>query len=314
MSSTNENASALQFLGISLTIRFFLALSLAVLVGAVVIGEVRPLVVLSENQALYLYSSISQVVAAIFGLTISGYVFLRNQQDRFIEKDDTLVEIYAGIQGRQFKIIVLLTAFSAVCISGSLASIAAREVAASALTTLVFNASSSLFIINLAWHCFFVIDAMKPGRVVNASEAIKSEIEEETGVSGRIEGKLEDFLVNFNRIEQLLERFAERYLNYAVTVTSGGLEAQALENRRKKMPRWGKSKILRAMVSKEIIDVNFEEQLSNIIRYRNALVHGNDMSVSAEMVEKVQFAKQRLEKCLHAYLGDDYWNDQLSVA
>ena len=54
----------------------------ALVVLWVIGAHLHPLLELSENQALYTFSSESQVIAAIYGLTITGYIFLRNQQDR----------------------------------------------------------------------------------------------------------------------------------------------------------------------------------------------------------------------------------------
>ena len=69
-----------------------------------------PLLNLSENQALYIFSSEAQVIAAVYGLTITGYIFLRNQQDRLADRDESLVEILDTIQSDQYRFIAFITA------------------------------------------------------------------------------------------------------------------------------------------------------------------------------------------------------------
>jgi hypothetical protein len=40
---------------------------------------------LTENQIMYLYSTSAQVLAAVYGLTLTGYIFLRGDLNREAE-------------------------------------------------------------------------------------------------------------------------------------------------------------------------------------------------------------------------------------
>ena len=46
------------------------------------ISLIHPIALMNENQILYIFSTSAQVVAGIFGLTISGFIFLRSELDR----------------------------------------------------------------------------------------------------------------------------------------------------------------------------------------------------------------------------------------
>ena len=48
---------------------------------------------LNENQILYLSSTLAQVSATLFGLSITGYVFLEDKLTKDAEKDDTLIDV-----------------------------------------------------------------------------------------------------------------------------------------------------------------------------------------------------------------------------
>jgi hypothetical protein len=49
---------------------------------------------LDENQILYLFSISAQVIAAIYGLTLTGFIFLRNELSREEFEDETLVDLF----------------------------------------------------------------------------------------------------------------------------------------------------------------------------------------------------------------------------
>jgi uncharacterized protein YutE (UPF0331/DUF86 family) len=43
--------------------------------------------------------------------------------------------------------------------------------------------------------------------------------------------------------------------------------------------RWTKAKIIDALASQEIINLDFSAELKMLVKYRNALVHGKDLTV-----------------------------------
>ena len=55
-------------------------------------GFESPWYLLSEEKHLYIYSTQAQVIAAIYGLTVTGYIFLRNNQDKQKENDPTKID------------------------------------------------------------------------------------------------------------------------------------------------------------------------------------------------------------------------------
>ncbi|PSU19934.1 hypothetical protein CTM97_18525 [Photobacterium phosphoreum] len=56
----------------------FFALSLV----SSLVGLYSPMFELNENQILYIYSTSAQVLAGIYGLTLSGFIFFRNELSR----------------------------------------------------------------------------------------------------------------------------------------------------------------------------------------------------------------------------------------
>jgi hypothetical protein len=57
---------------------------------------------LNENQILYLFSTSAQVIAAIYGLTLTGFVFFRSELNRQEFEDETLVDAVESLKRRYF--------------------------------------------------------------------------------------------------------------------------------------------------------------------------------------------------------------------
>jgi len=258
---------------------------------------------LTENQALYTFSSEAQVIAAVYGLTITGYIFLRNQQDRAADRDESLAEILESIQREQHRLIAFITTISLGSILVALLAIIGRESSLAGIRLLTQNTAAALFSGSLAWTGFFVLDAMRPDKIARASQAIKIEVEEEVGTRPpEKRGNLEEFLLNFNAIEQLLENFSRMHLDRPTSLASVSLDS---EFSRPRSPRsaWTKPRIVRAMLSQGVIRSELAEELIELIRYRNAVVHGQDMSISAEMVDRVRAACSELELDIRRHIG-----------
>lgn len=300
------------------SIRSGLALKLTI--GVVVlwnlIGLFFPVLQLSENQNLYIYSSAAQVIAGIYGLTIAGYAFLRNQQDRQIDKDESLAEIFERIQMQQHRSVLVITLISGLAIFGALLSIALREIDALFIGTIAINTASALFVTSLGWTAYFVVDAMRPEKILSASESIKEEIVKQEVVKQDIastesppipiagneyrpeKGNLELFLTSYNAIERRLEEYAESHF-YARPLNDIALQQVSNPSEyRSPRARWARTRIIKALASQRLIPIDFADELLALVKYRNALVHGRDMTVEDSMVLRVEEARQRLDSRL----------------
>ncbi|MDH1501386.1 hypothetical protein [Comamonas terrigena] len=277
-------------------------ITIAIIIAWNGFGSLSPFVRLSENQSLYIYSSAAQVIAGVYGLTVAGYGFLRSQQDRLIDKDETLIEIVSRIQSIQHIGFVQITIISGLTIIFSLLAIAVREVESTHVRTIALNTASALFMTSLAWTAYFVADALKPEKISKASESIKNEIAEsikkavpenvapseevDKDKTQRPVSNLELFLRSFNEIERALEAYAVRHL-YTPTKNS--------EKNPGKRLRWTKAKIIDALASQEIINLDFSAELKMLVKYRNALVHGKDLTVPFNMVKEVDDVNEKLQ-------------------
>lgn len=302
----------------SIHVGWAIILTVGIVIFWNLIGSARPVLQLSENQSLYIYSSAAQVIAGIYGLTVAGYAFLRNQQDRQIDKDESLAEIFQRIQMQQHAGVLFITCISGLAIFGSLLAIAFREVDTSFIRTAAGNTASALFVASLVWTAYFVADALRPEKILNASEAIKQEIEssavapqpppDEQDEPKIIRSNLERFLISYNAIERHLEEYANHHFYmYEKQKLMSDMVSTLTNIASIQMPRsrWTKARIIKALASQQIIAKSFADELLILVRYRNALVHGRDMIVEEPMVARVELARKVLELKLPIRKSED---------
>jgi hypothetical protein len=246
---------------------FVLSLSVPILLGLTVsLGVFFPAFILNENQILYLFSTTSQVISGLFGLTVAGYVFLRNELDRQSESDDSVAEAVAALKSKYFRLIGFLSVVGLGAISFSLLSIAAESSILSHNNLVAFiNIAGSLSFIEVASILYFAFDMVDPNRI----EKISTRIRKSFGQESDEKGSLEQFMKDFNELEDVLQSFFYSNKQSATAQSS-------------RTPNISNAKLVNELLFRERIDFDFKEELLKLIRFRNSVVHGRELYVSSK--------------------------------
>lgn len=238
---------------------------------SVLLHFVFPIFNLNENQILYLFSAASQVIAAIYGLIITGYIFLRNELDRKADKDESFEEIVLLLKTEYFSSIVnisIVTFFSIIlCFLATVAETNNSKL----LVGLIINITVPTIITNLILIISFVIKILNPNSLELASNKLR-ELTSRNEFDNK--GSLEEFLKNYNQIEYILEKYGTAFSN---------TELQDYDAIRRK--RIAKSKLVNILYKEEKIDNTLRNNLIELISFRNSIIHGSDLFVSKEDVE-----------------------------
>ncbi len=264
----------------SRNLKIWLALS----VISIGIYSIKPLFVLNENQILYLFSSASQVIAAIFGLIITGYIFLRNELDRKAEKDETLEEVISLLKSEYFGSIIGISIITISSISLCFLVIVSETNLFSSIVSYLINLSVATILTALFIIVSFVVRILNPNSIEIASNKLRQNT---TMDKANESGSLEDFLKTFNEIDYILEKYGTTLLFADVRDIESA--------RRKRVP---KTKLVNILFSEERIDGQLKNSLIDLISLRNSVVHGTDMFVSVKDVELAKHLLERLEKAL----------------
>ncbi|MGG7632824.1 hypothetical protein [Pseudomonas sp. ES1] len=243
---------------------------------------------LNENQIMYLYSTSAQVIAAIYGLTIAGYIFLRSEFIREAKDDPTLAEPIEKLENRYFQQLSFITALAMTTICVASLVIAYETDKDIQRLTILMNSAQCLFGISFLAIFFFIVDIVQPGNIKSASKKIQKKIDPFR--EGQ-QGNFNKFIENYSRIENALSQCID--LSYKTT-------KQGRHQQDKRTPN---SQILESLARKKIIDQELTKKIKTLISLRHAIMHGGEEMVSKAMVDQAIAASAKLELAVNTARG-----------
>ncbi|MDH0447225.1 hypothetical protein [Shewanella sp. GD04112] len=246
------------------------------------IGLDRPLLSLNENQIFYLYSTSAQVLAGVYGLTLTGFIFFRNELSREEFEDDTLTVAVDSLKERYFNMLLFVTALSIFTLIMSNLVISSESSAQTTFNTIIMNTAQSAFFINLLVIAYFIFDVIAPKRIEKESKVIQQKVDPTPEAEDK--GSLESFLTNYNKLEYILQKYGQAYQS----------EGESRSRRRISNVRLAEF-ILRA----ERINQDLFGEIKSLISLRNSIIHGAEPVVSKHMVELSENILQELASALH---------------
>ena len=251
----------------------FLSIVLLLLFSLVstIIGIKAPLLSLNENEILYLFSNSAQVLASIYGLTLTGFIFFRNELSREEFEDDTLTDAVESLKNRYFKILTFLTFISIATLFLSNIAISAQSSSNLIFITIIINVGQSFFVINLCVIAYFIFDVISPKRIQKESKLIQRQVDPIDDKEQQ--GSLETFLKNYNELENIIQKYGQAY--------QSELEGNLNTSRR----RISNVRLAEFILRAEKIDRGLFEEIKSLITLRNTIIHGAEPIVSETMVE-----------------------------
>lgn len=286
------------------TFRFFcshtyplLLMILAVTAIWILAAFQSPFIFLNENQYLYIFSTQAQVLGAVYGLSLTGYVFLRNNQDRLIEKDDSLYEVITKIQIKDYALLLLITIMSVLTVFTDVLSLMTYNHLNNGIRISVKNAASVFFVITMLLISYFILRALRSGQVAKVSKEIVKDLGDRNeyeisitsvpkkSVDQDIESNNEFYLYGkFMRIFVEIEEKLRNKYNSIIDDTSS--------RRIKSLPL---TLIVNELIKVGLLKEPLATNLRRIIQYRNALVHTNNETPSAAMLDVLESLKESLD-------------------
>ena len=253
------------------------------LVASVIAAIYFRLVLLNEEQLLYLFFAMAQVIAGLFGLTLTAYTFFA---DKFQQQaDDSEYEAVTSLVNQYYGMIISISLICGVTIL-------------TCVLGIIFLSHSSVcwyaFIIDVSvcWFCVACVSILFFGISILDPEKIKKELSEKVlkfesqddNEAGKNNGQDSnanrdiEFLQHYISLEKTIIDFAEKILKSQTF--------QPLQGNHYK--QYKKPRVLQAMdilVRSEKISANKYEEINNLRQIRNALVHQMDVHVSTKQYE-----------------------------
>jgi uncharacterized protein YutE (UPF0331/DUF86 family) len=246
-----------------------------------IIGHAIPTLTLNENQVLYLFSTSSQVLAAIYGLTLTGLVFFINELNREQAEDETKEASTRELKSRYYYFLLFITISVGTTICLGNAAISTEAIGSGIINAIIINAGQSAFVFSLLAISIFIFEVIDPQALERASDRVKENLDPAIAVTER--GSLEDFIRNFNSIEAALQKYGEAYqYDSEVTIFSESISASQVRSRR----RLSNARLAEILLRNGKINQYLFVKIKELISIRNSIVHGADPVVSQHIVNE----------------------------
>lgn len=255
------------------------------------IGYINPIWILNENQILYLFSTSAQVLAGVYGLTLTGFIFFRNELIREESEDDSLTDAVETLTERYFKLLVFITLFSVFTLLISNFVISIESSKDSNIRTFFINVGQTSFVINLLVITYFIFDVIAPKRIERASKSLQETLDPVGSTEEK--GSLEYFLTNFNQIEYILQKYGQAFQ----------FERSTFQPKSKR--RISNVKLAQIILQAERIDNALFEEIKRLITLRNSIVHGEEPIVSLKMVSASRNILVKLSTALGVHVPEN---------
>lgn len=259
-------------------------LTCAFLVSALtfsVVGFAWPALTLNENQMLYLFSTTGQVLAAIYGLTLTGLVFFINELNREQADDETKEASTRELKSRYYSFLLFITIFVGATFFLSNVALSTEAIGPGILNSFIINSGQSAFAFSLLAIAIFIFEVIDPRALERASDRIKENLDPIIAETGR--GSLEDFIRNFNLIESILQKYGEAY-QYGTGLTS--MQSSFGESQLRPRRRLSNGRLAEILLRNEKINEDLFMKIRELITIRNSIVHGADPVVSQHIVNE----------------------------
>lgn len=278
------------------------ALILATILSAALSKFTDTYIFFNDNQLLYLFSAMAQVIGGVFGLTLTTYVFFVDKFKESARDDATYYDATVALLNRYFHILILI---AITCGSTIFFSIIGMLILhnQNIIYPFIINEGVLLFLIGVSAILVFGVMLLDPEKLDKEIAVMKKKAEEYyQNTSGNAPGDLGEFLKIYNMLERLIINFASAYAEEQ-QYSHHAFRPQIIQS-------------LRSFGINEIINGALSKEINELRMFRNGLVHGVDVTVSQTICTRI---KQIYDTLNNAYTvfqekgrNSDEWRDAIN--
>lgn len=252
----------------------------SVLLNLIISTILSPILFLTENQVLYIFSDLGQVTAGLFGLTFAVYSIVDSKEKKLGENDTTATDFSEEIRKDYFTSIVIITLLSIATILSSILVLNFYIQYNNRILSFIMN-QSGLFFVALIIEIVSFVFYLNPKKMNIKGSEEKQLIEEEYNTDERQDKNFTPFVTYYNLLENLLNKFASIFIFEEVLE----VDFNSLQPKRLRILQ-----CLDILMKNEIIDKRTYRKIDELRKYRNALVHSldNDKAVNGKLYSQLE--------------------------
>lgn len=242
---------------------------------------------ITSNQLFYFSSTLAQVCATLYSVTIAGYVLLEDKLNHEKKKDETLSDIVDGLKLEYRELLIYTGLLTFICVIFSVCNILIAEstkecIVNSFLPHLFFSNALIFSFVTIVSVLFFVAKVTDPKKYIKASNKA---ISESNGIKDNLIELSDKYVVEFIREYNKLERL--------IIDVSKNNDIKCYDNE-----RLTASKCINYLRQIGIIDAHLHEELHALRKFRNYLIHGDNIYISKSVLDKVLSLSGKFEKTI----------------
>lgn len=243
---------------------------------------------ITANQLFYFSSTLAQVCATLYSVTIAGYVLLEDKLNDEKKKDETLSDIIDGLKLEYRELLIYTGFLTFICVIFSICNILIAEttnqnIINSILPKLFFCNSLVFSFATIVSVLFFVAKVTDPKKYIKASNRAINENKELTqdNTFELSDKYVVSFIKEYNKLEKLI-----------IDVSKNN-DIKCYENE-----RLTASKCINYLRQIGMIDAQLQDELHTLRKFRNYLIHGNNLYISKNVLDKVFALSEKFEKSI----------------
>lgn len=235
---------------------------------------------LNENQLLYLFSAMAQVIGSVFGLTLTAYIFFMDKFKDSSYEDETLYDAVSALLDLYFHDLAVLAALCGTVILISVLGIICLYNCME-IYSFVINEAVLLFLIGITAILIFGVMLLDPKKLNKELKRMKENAEKSDPYAIKDDlGDFTVFLKTYNMLERLIKDFAELCMDKQVMSLYN-----TYYNSKTRKPQIIQA--LETLNRQEIIGGTLLDEINTFRIYRNGLVHGVDFNVTKSACDRI---------------------------
>ena len=214
-----------------------------------------------EDNIYWTFSSSAQAIAALIGFLAAGFFFIHERMDREVEKDETLIEIYADIKKQYFSRLTFLLTLTGLSITFSLILVYLNGFDLGRFSILLVIIVGALNIFTIIQAMLFVIFIVNPSKIENTADKL-------------IENDKESFDVDNSRTISK-GKFLEKFIaleNTARNILGQNAGFDGDSNRSRRFLPF--HLVIRELVQRGMLTREQFNKLNRVTKIRNLVSHG----------------------------------------
>lgn len=247
----------------------------------VILDCIFPLIVYEIDAVSSVMSTCSEVLAGLYGITLTGYIFFADRFQNTSREDESLYDAVQALLVRYNHMAGIISLMCLVCIAFAegIVLYGNNTLLSAGLHRFWINETLLLCFCTFDLILYFVISVLDPHKVGRISNQKKAKISEDTAL-----GDPEEFMAIWGQIEDNLYALRDELISKMRFIPGANKSKPQIVQTLDVLRNYGR------------INMNLWRKLDKLRQYHNLSLHDLNMAVSQEMCDLAKDVLAELEK------------------